>query len=179
MFWRPIITPTIFVMRSVTSLISSTVLRALILWFMSNLGGTLLLGAILAFGRLEDSSIALIAGMLAVIITLPLVPLAVPFLALLSRLQPNWSRRSIATLGVTLFFVLAHQLLVLLLPFLSSLSLLEMTAPYLVAAWATVFWLYSPDGQYRTNRHLWIRWARIQANAVLRMFRREITPSVI
>jgi hypothetical protein len=166
-------------MRSFTSLISSTVLRALILWFMSNVGGTLLLGAILAVGRLEDSAIALMAGLLAVIITLPLVPLAVPFLALLSRLQPTWSRRSIATLGVTLFFLVAHQLLVLLLPFLSSLSLLEMTAPYLVAAWATVFWLYSPEGQQRTNRQLWVRWARAQASAVLRMFRREITPSVI
>jgi hypothetical protein len=166
-------------MSSSTSLISSTVYRALILWFMSNLGGTLLLGAILASGRLEDASIALLAGMLAIIVTAPLVPLAVPFLALLSRLQPNWSRRSIAALGVTLFFVLAHQLLVLLLPFLSSVSLLEMTAPYLVAAWATVFWLYSPEGQHRTSRQLWLRWARAQANAVLRMFRREITPSVI
>ncbi|MBC6696765.1 hypothetical protein [Hymenobacter sp. BT190] len=146
---------------------------------MSNLGGTLLLGLTLAFGRIEDASIALVAGLLAIIITLPLVPLAVPFLALLSRLQLNWSRRTMAALGVTLFFMLAHQLLVVLLPFLSSLSLLEMTAPYLVAAWATVFWLYSPEGQHRTSRQLWVRWARAQASAVLRMFRREITPSVI
>jgi hypothetical protein len=129
--FRASIPSTSLFMQSSTSSISATVLRALALWLFSNLGGTVMLGMILSLGRLEDATIALMAGLLAVIITLPLVPLAVPFLALLSRLQPGWSRRSIAMVGVTLFFVLANQLLVMVLPFLSSVSLLEMTAPYL------------------------------------------------
>ncbi|MBC8083827.1 MAG: hypothetical protein H7Z21_11500 [Hymenobacter sp.] len=145
-------------LRSTTS-ISLTIVRTLLLWLLSNLGGTCLLG--LGFGfalthRLNDSTIAITAGLLAAIVTLPLVPLAVPFFAVLSRYCPDWSRRSMALLGVGLFFLLANELLRFLLPFASLGGLLEMSLPYLATGLLTVFWLYSPGGKTSTAA-LWTK----------------------
>lgn len=135
----------------------STITRTLLLWLISNLGGTLLLGASFALThQLTDSTIAVAAGLLAAVITIPLVPLALPFFALLARFCPAYSRRSVALLGVTLFFLAANELLHLLLPFATFWGLLEMSAPYLAAALLTVVWLYSSGGKTSTAA-LWYK----------------------
>ncbi|MDF7813392.1 hypothetical protein [Hymenobacter sp. YC55] len=133
------------------SSVQSTIARTLILWLLSNLGGTLLLGIGFALThRLNDSTIAVAAGLLAAIITLPLVPLAMPFFAVLGKICAAWPRRSMALVGVLLFFLLANEVLHLLLPFATFFGLLEMSFPYLVAGVLTVLWLYSPGGQTST-----------------------------
>ncbi|UOG73994.1 hypothetical protein MTX78_17950 [Hymenobacter tibetensis] len=137
--------------------VQPTIIRTLLLWLFSNLGGTFLLGLGFALThRLNDSTIAVAAGLLAAIITLPLVPLAVPFFAVLGRVCSGWSRRSMALLGVTLFFILANELLRFMLPFVSLEGLLEMSSPYLAAGLITVFWLYSPGGKTSTTA-IWSR----------------------
>lgn len=132
--------------------IQSTLVRTLLLWLISNVGGTLLLGGGFALThRLNDSTIALAAGLLAAIITLPLMPLAVPFFAVLGKICAAWPRRSMALLGVMLFFLAANEALHLLLPFATFWGLLEMSFPYLVAGILTVLWLYSPNGLTSTG----------------------------
>ncbi|WP_375435616.1 hypothetical protein [uncultured Hymenobacter sp.] len=134
------------------SLLHSTIARTLLLWLISNLGGTLLLGVGFALThRLNDSTIAVAAGMLAFLVTLPLVPLAVPFFAVLGKVCADWPRRSMALLGVVLFFLLANEVLHLLLPFATFLGLLEMSLPYLAAGILTVLWLYSSGGKTLTT----------------------------
>ncbi|MBO0359317.1 hypothetical protein J0X19_15245 [Hymenobacter sp. BT186] len=131
--------------------IQSTITRTLLLWLLSNIGGTFLLGVGFALTHhLNDSTIAIAAGLLAALITLPLVPLALPFFALVARFCPACSRRSVALLGVTLFFLAANELLHLLLPFATFWGLLEMSVPYLAAGLLTVFWLYSSGGKTST-----------------------------
>ena len=144
--------------------IQSTITRTLLLWLLSNLGGTLLLGMGFALThQLNDSTIAIAAGLLAALITLPLVPLALPFFALVTRFCPACSRRSVALLGVTLFFLAANELLHLLLPFATFWGLLEMSVPYLAAGLLTVSWLYSPNGKSSTAA----LWPRKQNNRIL------------
>ncbi|HEX8425200.1 hypothetical protein [Hymenobacter sp.] len=133
------------------SSIQPTIVRTLLLWLISNIGGTLLLGIGFALRRLDDSTIAIAAGLLAAIVTLPLVPLAVPFFAVLGKICAKWPRRSMALLGVTLFFLLANELLHLLLPFATFWGLLEMSLPYLASGVLTVLWLYSPTGKSSTT----------------------------
>lgn len=133
-------------LKSATASLQPTVVRTLILWLCSNLGGTVLLGLTFSAERLEDFTIALLAGLVAAVVSLPLVPLAIPFFAVLGRFCPACSRRSVAFLGITLFFLLANQLLLLGLPFLSLGGLLSMSLPYWVAAALAVYWLYSPAG---------------------------------
>jgi len=137
-------------LKSSTS-IPSTITRTLVLWLLSNLGGTFLLGFGFALThRLNDSTIAVAAGVLAALVTLPLVPWALPFFAVIPRFCPACSRRSVALLGVTLFFLAANELLHLLLPFATFWGLLEMSVPYLAAGLCTVGWLYSPSGKTST-----------------------------
>ena len=122
----------------------STITRTLILWLLSNVGGTLWLAFDFASDRLEDYSIALMSGLVAALVSLAMVPLVVPFFTLMSGLRANWSRRTLALSGVTLFFLLANQLLLLLLPINSLRGLLPMSLPYWVAAVLAVLWLYGP-----------------------------------
>ncbi|AHJ98848.1 hypothetical protein [Hymenobacter swuensis] len=122
----------------------STITRTLILWLLSNVGGTLWLAFDFASDRLEDYSIALMSGLVAALVSLAMVPLVVPFFTLMSGLRANWSRRTLALSGVTLFFLLANQLLLLLLPINSLWGLLPMSLPYWVAAVLAVLWLYGP-----------------------------------
>lgn len=163
------------------SRIRSTIIRTAILWLFGNLGGTLILGLCLSLNRLDDCTLALGAGLIAAIISLPLVPLGIPFFAVLGKTCRSWSRRSIALLGVVLFFLLANELLRFFLPFLTWSSLLELAVPYLIAALGTVFWLYSPHGQLRTSRRYWaVLLARnSRMDSALRMFKRETTPPAI
>lgn len=122
----------------------STTVRTLILWLLSNLGGTLWLLLDFASDRLEDYSIALMAGLMSALVSLVLIPLAVPFFTLMSGFRANWSRRTTALAGVTLFFLLANQLLLLLVPVDSLRGLLPMSLPYWGAAVLVVLWLYGP-----------------------------------
>lgn len=122
----------------------STVMRTGILWLMSNLGGTLWLLLDFSLDRLADYPIALLTGLVAAIASLTIVPLAIPFFALMCYLRVGFSRRTLALLGVTLFFLLANQLLLHLLPIDYLGSLLRMSWPYWVAAVAAVLWLYGP-----------------------------------
>ncbi|MET4106615.1 hypothetical protein [Hymenobacter sp. UYP22] len=122
----------------------STTVRTLILWLLSNVGGTLWLLLDFAAERLTDYSIALLAGMVAAIVSLAVVPLVIPFFTVMSRVKPGWSRRSMALGGILLLFLLTNQLLVLLSPVDSLRALLPMSLPYGVAAVLTVFWLYGP-----------------------------------
>lgn len=122
----------------------STTIRTLILWLLSNLGGTVWLMLDFAAERLTDYPIALLAGLVAALVSLAVVPLAFPFFTLMGRLKPGWSRRSMALGGVVLLFLLTNQLLVLLSPIDSLRALLPMSLPYGVAAVLTVFWLYGP-----------------------------------
>ncbi|RSK51431.1 hypothetical protein [Hymenobacter rigui] len=122
----------------------STTIRTLILWLLSNLGGTLWLLLDFASDRLADYSIALMAGLLSALVSLAIVPLVVPFFTLMSGFRANWSRRTMALAGVTLFFLLANQLLLLLIPIDSLGGLLPMSLPYWGAAVLAVLWLYGP-----------------------------------
>ncbi|WP_426492974.1 hypothetical protein [Hymenobacter sp. 102] len=122
----------------------STITRTLILWLLSNLGGTLWLLVDFASDRLEDYSIALMAGLMSALVSLAIVPLVIPFFTLMSGFRTEWSRRTMALAGVTLFFLLANQLLLLLIPVDSLRGLLPMSLPYWVAAVLAVLWLYGP-----------------------------------
>ncbi|MCA8831419.1 hypothetical protein LF252_12345 [Hymenobacter sp. BT728] len=122
----------------------STTVRTLILWLLSNLGGTLWLLLDFTTERLSDYSIALLAGVVAAVVSLAIVPLVIPFFTVMSYLKPGWSRRSMALGGVLLFFLLANQLLVLFSPVDSLVSVLPLSLPYGVAAILTVLWLYGP-----------------------------------
>ena len=122
----------------------STTIRTLILWLLSNLGGTLWLMLDFASDRLEDYSIALMAGVVAALLSLAIVPLVIPFFTFMGQVAGPWSRRSMALAGVLLFFLLTNQLLLLLSPVDSLQALLPMSLPYGVAAVFAVFWLYGP-----------------------------------
>lgn len=122
----------------------STIARTLVLWLLSNLGGTLWLLLDFASDRLEDYSIALMAGLVGALVSLAIVPLVVPFFTLMSGFRASWSRRTMALAGVTLFFLLANQLLLLLIPIDSLRGLLPMSLPYWGAAVLAVLWLYGP-----------------------------------
>jgi|GEM_PF-3784430 len=122
----------------------STIKRAFQLWLFSNVGGTLFLTGEFALDRLTDYPIALMTGMVAAMISLCIVPLVIPFFTLMTRFCSGWSRRSMALVGVSLFYVAANQLLLLFVPIDSLSSLLGMSFPYLLAALLTVGWLYGP-----------------------------------
>lgn len=122
----------------------STTVRTLILWLLSNLGGTLWLAFDFATERLTDYSIALLVGLVAALVSLAVVPLVIPFFTVMSQVKPGWSRRSMALGGVVLFFLLTNQLLVMLSPVDSLRALLPLSLPYGVAAVLAVLWLYGP-----------------------------------
>ncbi|RSK35453.1 hypothetical protein [Hymenobacter metallilatus] len=131
----------------------STTVRTFILWLLSNAGGTLWLLLDFASARLADYSIALLAGLLAALVSLAVVPLVIPFFTMMSRVKPGWSRRSMALGGVVLFFLLANQLLVLLSPIDSMQAVLPLSLPYGVAAVLAVFWLYGPAQRAAVAAH--------------------------
>ena len=122
--------------------VQSTLKRTVQLWFFSNLGGTLLLASAFASDRLSDWTIALLAGTVAALVSLCVVPLAVPYFNLMEKLNTSWSRRTMALAGVSLFYATANQLLLLGGPFHSLRGLLSISFPYLAAALLTVLWLY-------------------------------------
>ncbi|RPD50204.1 hypothetical protein DNI29_05250 [Hymenobacter sediminis] len=123
----------------------STTARAFILWIFANLGGTLWLLLDFALDRFDDYPIALMTGLVAALVSLAIVPLVIPFFSLMCKLRVGLSRRSLALVGVTAFFLLANQLLELLLPVNSMRDVLNMSLPYWAAAMLTVLWLYSPS----------------------------------
>ncbi|GAB2769153.1 hypothetical protein HNQ93_000277 [Hymenobacter luteus] len=130
----------------------STIARAFILWAFANLGGTLWLLLDFSLERVDDYPVALLTGLVAALVSLCIVPLVIPFFSLMCHLQVGLSRRSLALIGVTLFFLLANKLLELLLPINSVHDLLSMSLPYWAAAMLTVLWLYSPGQRESTNR---------------------------
>lgn len=129
----------------------STITRTLVLWVLSNLGGTLWLMLDFASDRLEDYSIALMAGLIAALISMTIVPLTIPFFTLMNMLHAGWSRRSVALLGVTLFFLLANRILLAFVPIESLRGMLPLSMPYWLAAVLTVLWLYGPARQVGTQ----------------------------
>ncbi|SNC75108.1 hypothetical protein SAMN06265337_2708 [Hymenobacter gelipurpurascens] len=126
------------------SSVQATLIRTLLLWLFSNVGGTLWLLVDFSLDRLNDYSIALLAGLVAAMASLAIIPLVIPFFALMTRCCSDWPRRTMALLGVGLFFLVANYLLLLLLPIGSLSGLLEMSLPYLGAGLLTVLWLYGP-----------------------------------
>ncbi|WP_019948561.1 hypothetical protein [Hymenobacter aerophilus] len=127
-----------------TSANQSTIARTLILWLLSNVGGTLWLTLDFASERLDDYPIALMVGLTAALTSLAIVPLVLPFFVLMGRLRADWPRRTIALTGITLFFLLANQLLLGFIPMKSVAALLPFSLPYGVAAVLGVLWLYGP-----------------------------------
>ncbi|GGG31824.1 hypothetical protein [Hymenobacter glacieicola] len=130
----------------------STITRTFILWALANTGGTLWLLLDFSLDRIDDYPIALMSGLVAALVSLAIVPLVIPFFSAMCRLRVGLSRRSLALVGVTLFFLLANQLLEVLLPIDSMTHLLNMSLPYWAAAMLTVLWLYSPGQQSNTGR---------------------------
>ncbi|OWP63914.1 hypothetical protein CDA63_06795 [Hymenobacter amundsenii] len=130
----------------------STITRTFVLWLLSNVGGTLWLLLDFAYERLNDYPIALMVGLTAALISLAIVPLVVPFFALMSRLQTDWSRRTVALTGIVLFFLLANHLLLGLIPLESVTDLLPFSLPYGIAAVLGVLWLYGPARHVATPR---------------------------
>lgn len=127
--------------------VQSTLLRTLLLWLFSNVGGTLWLLIDFSLERLNDYSIALMTGLVAAMVSLVIIPLVIPFFTLMTRCCSDWPRRTMALLGVGLFFLTSNYLLLLLLPIGSLGGLLEMSLPYLGAGLLTVLWLYGPAQQ--------------------------------
>jgi hypothetical protein len=127
--------------------VQATLIRTLLLWLLSNLGGTLWLIIDFSHDRLADYSIALMAGLMAAMVSLAIIPLVIPFFALMTRCCSDWPRRTMALLGVGLFFLVANNLLLLLLPIDSLASLLEMSLPYLGSGVLAVLWLYGPSAR--------------------------------
>jgi hypothetical protein len=127
--------------------VQSTFIRTLLLWLISNLGGTLWLTIDFSLDRLTDYSIALMVGLVAAMVSITIIPLVLPFFALMTRCCSDWSRRTMALLGVSMFFLVANYLLLHLLPVHSLLALLEMSLPYLGSAILAVLWLYGPTAR--------------------------------
>ncbi|TGE10275.1 hypothetical protein [Hymenobacter fodinae] len=125
------------------SSVHSTLIRTLLLWLLSNLGGTLWLIIDFSLERLTDYTVALLVGLVAAMISLAIIPLVVPFFAVMTRYS-DWPRRTMALIGVGLFFLVANYLLLLLLPVTSLTGLLDLSLPYLGSAILTVLWLYGP-----------------------------------
>jgi Na+/phosphate symporter len=125
------------------SSVHSTFIRTLLLWLLSNLGGTLWLIIDFSLERLTDYSVALLVGLVAAMISLAIIPLVLPFFAIMTRYS-DWPRRTMALMGVGLFFLVANYLLLLLLPVASLSGLLDLSLPYLGSAIITVLWLYGP-----------------------------------
>ena len=126
----------------------STIFRSLLLWVLSNAGGTLWLLLDFTLERFDDYPVALLTGLVAALVSLAIIPLVIPFFALMCYLRVGLSRRMLALGGVTLFFALANQLLLALLPIGSSWTgLLSLSFPYWIAALLTVLWLYGPARQ--------------------------------
>ncbi|TGD79033.1 hypothetical protein [Hymenobacter wooponensis] len=123
--------------------VQSTFVRTLLLWLLSNLGGTLWLTIDFSLDRLADYSIALLVGLVAAMVSMVIIPLVVPFFAVMTRYS-DWPRRTMALLGVSLYFLVANYLLLLLLPVTSLIGLLDLSLPYLGSAILTVLWLYGP-----------------------------------
>ena len=122
----------------------STLKRTFQLWLFSNLGGTLLLTALFAAERLSDYSIGLMAGTVAALVSLAVVPLVLPFFWIMEKQFSSWPRRTMALVGVSLFYVAANQLMLLWVPLNSLSELLTLSSPYLAAALLTVLGLYGP-----------------------------------
>ncbi|UOR05605.1 hypothetical protein MUN82_00550 [Hymenobacter aerilatus] len=131
-------------MLSFTSLTNYSLRKALSLWLLSNLGGTILLTIDFALDRPADFSIGLFSGLLAALVSLLVLPFCVPLFRLLGQLSTCSARRTIGTVAVlgcyavTNFFVLHH------LPVVDLRSLVTMSLPYLAAALAAVYFLCEP-----------------------------------
>ncbi|MBW3128277.1 hypothetical protein [Hymenobacter profundi] len=131
-------------MLFLNSLTNYSLRKALSLWLLSNLGGTILLTLDFALDRPADFSIGLFSGLLAALVSLVVLPLCVPLFSLLGQLPTCSARRTIGTAAVlgcyalTNFFVMHH------LPVVDLRSLLTMSLPYLAAALAAVYFLCEP-----------------------------------
>lgn len=134
-------------MTSLTLFSKHAVQRGFTLWLLSNLGGTLLSGAVFSLDRAEDFTIGLLSGLLAAVVSLPIVPLCIPYLAVVGRLCSCWSRRTAALVGVVLFYSAVNLLFLHFLPIITLDSLLSMSLPYLVAALGAVLYLCEPAAE--------------------------------
>lgn len=123
----------------------SATIRSLYIWLLSNLGGTGWLVLDFGFDQPTDVPIPLVIGLMTALISLAFVPLGIPLLALAQRACTGWRCRLIALAGVVAVFVLAHFILLQLLPIGPIESLLTVSKPYLVAALLATMWLYRPQ----------------------------------
>jgi len=142
-------------MKNVTLFSKKSILKGFALWLLSNVGGTLLLGAHFSLERAEDFTIGLLSGLLAAVVSIVLVPFCIPFFEVVGNLCACWSRRTAALIGVVLFYSAANFLLLYFLPILTLESVVSMSFPYLLAALGAVFYLYHSAGRYSTaSQHL-------------------------
>jgi len=127
-----------------TSLANYSLRKALSLWLLSNLGGTILLTVDFALDRPADFSIGLFSGLLAAVVSLAVLPLCVPIFTLLGKLPTCTARRTIGAVAVLGCYALANFFVMHHLPVVDLRSLLTMSLPYLAAALAAVYFLCEP-----------------------------------
>lgn len=118
--------------------------KALSLWLLSNLGGTVLLTLDFALDNPADFSIGLLSGLLAAVVSLVVLPLCVPMFLLLGRLPTCTARRMLGAVAVLGCYALANGFALHHLPVVDMRSLLTMSLPYLAAALAAVYFLCEP-----------------------------------
>ncbi|MFC6224056.1 hypothetical protein ACFP2F_12470 [Hymenobacter artigasi] len=124
---------------------SSALVRTLMVWLLSNLGGTSVLALDFSIESPADLTIPLLVGFMAALISLAYVPLAWPFFALAQRICTGWRCQLLAVAGVVTVFGVANYLLLQWLPIGSFGTLLTFSRPYLGAALLAVAWLYRPQ----------------------------------
>ncbi|GGE95592.1 hypothetical protein [Hymenobacter cavernae] len=120
----------------------ATLVQTLIIWLVSNLGGTFFLALLFGLDHPTDVAIALIGGMLAALLSLFLIPLWVPFFALINCVECRRTQFLAMLLGSVTFYFIANLLLLYLLPLGTLDGVMEMTFPYLLSAFIAITYMY-------------------------------------
>jgi hypothetical protein len=120
----------------------TALMQTLTLWFVSNLGGTLLLTLKFFLDRPNDAVIGLVSGLIAALLSLAIVPIWVPFFALINCVDCRRTQFLVMMLGSVLFYFLANTLLLYLMPLSTLDGVIDMTFPYLLSALITITYMY-------------------------------------
>ncbi|OUJ75447.1 hypothetical protein [Hymenobacter crusticola] len=116
--------------------------QTLLLWVLSNLGGTLILAIKFSLGRLDDALIALVSGGIAALLSLFVLPLWVPFFSAINCVECRRVQYLVMLSGSVLFYFIANILLLYCFPLGSLDGVMELTFPYLLSAFVTITYLY-------------------------------------
>jgi hypothetical protein len=116
--------------------------QTLTLWFVSNLGGTLLLACKFSLDQADDAVIALVSGLIAALLSLAIIPIWLPFFAWINCVNCRRLQFLAMMLGSVLFYFLANALLLYVMPLGSLDGILELTFPYLLSALIAISYTY-------------------------------------